>query len=223
MRRLGVALRETVWSWVIVEHGWRAPHVTRFGEVAAGDWAGLLRAAGRTKSVGLAVPDRHAVLRRVRIGHPPSSRDALRRLLRWRLKDDLPFDSATAPLDGVIVDEHAIALAIDPEVVRDLESRAAVLGRVERVTSIAVASFNCLDARDGECLVIESDGHAVFTIRAGRVADCKLLDGAPSRIEQSAVVADARGGPAAATSVRWRREPTNDERRLAIAAVGAAL
>lgn len=224
--RLGIALRDTVWTWALVEHGWRSSRVVRAGEVEAGAWDRLARDTGTVRTIGVAVPDRRAVLRRIRIGHPPKSRVALRRLLRWRLKDDLPFDAATVPLDGIVEDEHAIALAVEPALVAEIEARAASLGAVERVTSIAVASFNAIDrgAREADYLVVEADGHASFSVRAGRIADLKALDGAPASIDPGAIVLDIRGAAfPRELSVAWAVRTDDAIKGRAIAAAGAAL
>lgn len=191
------------WRWALVERRWRGHHVLRTGEVAEGDWNAIRDSAGTVGAVGIALPDRSVVLRRLRVGHPPRSRDALQRLLRWRLREDLPFDAKGTVLDAQVEGDHVITIAADVEQVRAAEEQAKACGPVERVQPLSIAAFNVV-ARDlgpnAEVLVVHDGGYAEIRMRAGTVEHILLRDGSPATEDAGRRLLDLRSGADAAAA-----------------------
>lgn len=219
MKRLGIALHHERWTWAMVERSWRGKSVVEVGEIAPEDWAALPRT--RVRGIGVALSDREVVLRRLQVGHPPDSRDALRQLVRWRLRDDLPFDASNAVVDAVISGGIAFALAAPRERVALVEKQAASLGGiVDSVSCESLAAFNFLDPDVGEAeLVIAHDGgYSEASFVGGALASFTLRDGAPGRTPS----VDTRipiGDPPA--RVAWAEVPPDRRGRFA-SAIGAA-
>ena len=230
--RLGIAMNGTRWTWARVQCRWGRRIVHAAGEVPAGDWTELRERAGSVEMVGVAVPDRAAIVRCVKIGHPPASREALRQLLRWRLRDDLPFTGGSR-LDGQVEGDQAVVLAVDGAAANAAEQDAACIAPVRNVTSCSIAAFNAVSppAADGySLLILHDEGHAQFDLSSGIIRNVVFRDGAPARIEGTPSCLDLRIGanpvaefpPAEILGITWAPSiPVSGCARVA-AAAGAA-
>lgn len=222
--RLGVALREQTWAWALVELDRGGARVRRGGEITAGDLA-TLRAAldGIAVRVALALPDRDCHVRRIRVGHPPQERDGLRRLARWRLREELPAGDVAvdAKLDG----ENALVLAATSAKVADAERALAGIGAVEVVTAGSLAVLEAVPAAAVRRIRIVDDlGYAEVEREDGRLEAIALRDGEPGAAESGTRVIDCRKGtaPPALDDEMWKPIEQSLRARL-LPAVGAAL
>lgn len=217
--RLGVALEEDRWRWVLVEALRGEVCVVRTGDVAPGEWSEIVGQAGASASVGLALPDSAVVVRRIRVGHPPASLHALRQLARWRLKGDLPF--AGVALDARMEGDHALVVVADRARVESLEAQALVCGPVERLTCCGLASLGLVPAPvSGAVAILDAKGHARARYEDGVLVGIQLLEGAPASTSDASV--DRRAELPEIAGIAWGDVPAFS-RGAFLPAVGAAI
>lgn len=219
-KRLGIALEEDRWRWALVEALLGEIRVVRTGDVPPGDWSAIARDAGSIPSVGLALPDSAVVVRRIRVGHPPTSLHALRQLARWRLKNDLPFESAA--IDARMEGDHALVLVADRTRVESIETAASACGAVERVTGCGLASLGIFPVPASGAMAI-LDGkkrHVRARYEKGALVGIQLLEGSPE--EKSDVSIDRGLELPEIAGVAWGDVPAASRGAL-LPAVGAAI
>lgn len=220
MRRFGISAVGDSWAWADVAVRGDSVEVRRTGTVTAGDWTALAAHARGARSVGIAVPDDRVVVRRIRVGHPPGSAEGLRQLARWRLKDDLPYDSAV--LDARMEGDHALVFAADRAYVGALERNAALCGPVERVTSQSLAALAPAVLRDGTHEVVANGSYLRLAVEAGAIASIHIFAGEPTDTAAADRI-DLRSGDGLPAGITWPSDLASAERARALTAAGAAL
>ena len=220
MRRFGIAVDRDEWRWTVVEIG-STVSVLRTGRVDPGDWTSLADAAKGCSSVGIALPDERVSVRRIRVGHPPSSSDALRQLVRWRLKNDLPF--AAPVIDARMEGDHALVLAADRAHVESIESEASACGHVERVTSLGMAALGMLPRAATSLCLVARHFHLRASFDRNVLVSVQSYEGAPDAAAADQTRIDLRSGEGLPADVSWPADVPAADRGAALPAVGAVL